>query len=560
MLDRYDQDMLLGYIEGDLGAADRAAFEEQLRSDETLRKLVASLQADRQAMRELPQEQPPTQLVDDAVNQLERHLLLGSPDDQPALAMDTKAPRPRHMHIGKILAYSGIAAAVLLSATTVFVTLTDTSLLDRAQQLAPLAHAPIELQKDDAATDDVLSGDSLAMAEPSREDAGDAGLLDELIRERLATTANKTDASIARQRFAMGESSAARQVAQEASAATEALADAQDAQASQVKRDEAPRLLAAAKAAPVSAEASSQPPASPRLTVQASDPQGVAQDIRDWARAHGIVVLSAPADTAAEQSETDAQVQRSALTLTLRLPRDQVAALVEHLGGQPGRRAQLSLPAEPVQAVALAKASPQRSMPSATRLVERDNDTAAAGGAVGAAAAEGRAKQLARADAEEKEEASAAADVMQANERIALAEAAPQQPAISPTPLRMAAPAPAATQPAAAEALTYNANTPVTTEQAERPQRGITLADASVKPAEPAATETPVSPSDTLSLFDWGAVLRAQLPISPAQLAPAADDADEDANVASATLTLPVVIIADETEPSPEVPTTQPAQ
>ena len=75
MADRYDEELFLGYIEGDLTPEQTREFEKQLVDDARLRNLVAQLVIDRHRLRNLPKEDAPPNLMD-AVNQhLERTMI-----------------------------------------------------------------------------------------------------------------------------------------------------------------------------------------------------------------------------------------------------------------------------------------------------------------------------------------------------------------------------------------------------------------------------------------------------------------------------------------------------
>lgn len=137
MTERYDQDMVLAYLEGELPEAQRAQFEAQLAQDDRLRRLVEQLQQDRTALRGVAAEEPPDHLLDDVNEQLARRMLLGPVADEPVNA--TRHHRGRRITFARTLIYSGLAAVLLLSTAVVFQTLTDTSLLDEASRYAELA-------------------------------------------------------------------------------------------------------------------------------------------------------------------------------------------------------------------------------------------------------------------------------------------------------------------------------------------------------------------------------------------------------------------------------------
>jgi len=124
MVDRYDDDILLGYIEGDLSPDQQEQFEKLLAQDEQLRGLVARLQEDRLMLRDLPREVVPAGLMDPVNDQLERHMLLDT-----AVSQANGNGVASRWPVGRLFAYSGLAAMMLVSAALIVHTLTDEQLL-----------------------------------------------------------------------------------------------------------------------------------------------------------------------------------------------------------------------------------------------------------------------------------------------------------------------------------------------------------------------------------------------------------------------------------------------
>lgn len=125
MTDRYDHDLLLDYLEGDLDAGPRAQVEQMLAEDPQLAALMRGLEADREMLRSLPSEQAPDDLGHDLVQGLERRMLLDAPQ------VDAGGPIP--IQRGAVLAapaegfpwsraigVGSLAAAVALAAGLVF--------------------------------------------------------------------------------------------------------------------------------------------------------------------------------------------------------------------------------------------------------------------------------------------------------------------------------------------------------------------------------------------------------------------------------------------------------
>lgn len=137
MPDLYDPEWLLSYIEGELSPRDAAALEQQLQRDPRLARLVEQLRHDRRLLRSTPLEREPADLLERAMNYLERQLLLGGPEI--AAHQDRREARP---NFSRWLAVSGLAALVVLSAGLLVITLVDSENLHRiVTQTAP-ASAP----------------------------------------------------------------------------------------------------------------------------------------------------------------------------------------------------------------------------------------------------------------------------------------------------------------------------------------------------------------------------------------------------------------------------------
>lgn len=78
MLDRYDENLILGYIEGDLSENEQAAFEKLLADDDQLRTLVTRLADDRDMLRTVPAVKAPASVLASVNDSLERDMLLGN--------------------------------------------------------------------------------------------------------------------------------------------------------------------------------------------------------------------------------------------------------------------------------------------------------------------------------------------------------------------------------------------------------------------------------------------------------------------------------------------------
>jgi hypothetical protein len=157
MTERYDQDTILGYVEGELSDDQSARFEALLAEDHELRQLVSQLRLDREALRSLGGVCAPVGLVDQVIQTHERAALLGDPaaPDPPPLVIPMSKRKLR-----RVLAYSGIAAVLLLSFGLVFQTLIPPGLLDQGPSLAQL-----ETDSDTAGAVSIDTGSGLAMVD-----------------------------------------------------------------------------------------------------------------------------------------------------------------------------------------------------------------------------------------------------------------------------------------------------------------------------------------------------------------------------------------------------------
>jgi len=120
MADRYDEEMFLGYVEGDLPPAQREQFEALMEEDPRLRNLVAQIVHDRNALRAIPQLDPPASLRERPVEQLERGMLLGPVEPKRAAT-----PHRSRMYLPRLVTYTGLAAMLLLCVGLVISILTD---------------------------------------------------------------------------------------------------------------------------------------------------------------------------------------------------------------------------------------------------------------------------------------------------------------------------------------------------------------------------------------------------------------------------------------------------
>lgn len=132
MTDRYDENLILGYVENELSPDERSRFETMLAQDPALRELTQGLAGDRASLRAMPREQPPAEILEDVMQTLERSMLLGDARSE----LVTESPDVRRFRLGRVLAYTGLAAMLLLTGGIFLTTLTDVDLLDEAGRRA----------------------------------------------------------------------------------------------------------------------------------------------------------------------------------------------------------------------------------------------------------------------------------------------------------------------------------------------------------------------------------------------------------------------------------------
>jgi len=121
MSQRYDQDLILAYVEDELGEAARQRFEQQLEQDPRLQTLVRQLVEDRRHLRRVAAQAAPVGLMDRAQGVLERQMLLG---DAPGHPLEDAA-RNRHRLV-RWTAISGIAALMLVGVGTLLFIFAET--------------------------------------------------------------------------------------------------------------------------------------------------------------------------------------------------------------------------------------------------------------------------------------------------------------------------------------------------------------------------------------------------------------------------------------------------
>ncbi|QDU34712.1 hypothetical protein KS4_27860 [Poriferisphaera corsica] len=136
MTDRYDQDKVLGYLEGTLDEAERAAFEAELVKDERLRQLVEGMLEDMALLGEMPVERPGIDLVEEVMQQQERNMLLGEPDQPLSVDGDEKQIAGR-IKFARVVGYTAIAAILMLCGGVMIATLFNSGALSELASKSP---------------------------------------------------------------------------------------------------------------------------------------------------------------------------------------------------------------------------------------------------------------------------------------------------------------------------------------------------------------------------------------------------------------------------------------
>ena len=121
-VEQYDENLLLGYVEGELTADETARVEAWAAEDTRLAGLLASMQADRKALAAMPDPPTPEWLMDEVDRQLERAMLV---DMGPQQFADTSIAQ-RHI-MRRIVLGTAVAAMLMVVAGVVISSLTGVS-------------------------------------------------------------------------------------------------------------------------------------------------------------------------------------------------------------------------------------------------------------------------------------------------------------------------------------------------------------------------------------------------------------------------------------------------
>lgn len=148
MADRYDEQLFLAYVEGELEPEQRDRFEALMAEDPKLRSLVRAVSDDRLRLRQLADENPPTDSMESIDQQLERNMLLDAP--LPELRPNTP---PRGLRLGRVLTMAGLAAMVLICTAVVIQTLIDQNLYE---DYSPMVRKDLAARQEPAQSNSVM--------------------------------------------------------------------------------------------------------------------------------------------------------------------------------------------------------------------------------------------------------------------------------------------------------------------------------------------------------------------------------------------------------------------
>lgn len=111
---KFDPELLLAAVEGELTAAQRKQVEAAITDDPRVGKLLESMRADRQALRAMPDPSAPHWLMDEVDRQLERDMLVG------AGVVDSHVDAVRDAHVfRRMMVYGAVAAMLAIVATVI---------------------------------------------------------------------------------------------------------------------------------------------------------------------------------------------------------------------------------------------------------------------------------------------------------------------------------------------------------------------------------------------------------------------------------------------------------
>lgn len=232
MAEQYDENLLLGYVEDDLDATERARVERMAEEDPRLAQLLRHMVEDRRAMRGVRAPAPPEWVMEEVDRRLERSMLL----EQEMPEAPASRAEPGHV-VGRIGVFASVAALLLLAGGVIVVSLMGLGGERLAFDPEPPAPKTGPVAMDDGvdATETEAEEDLAAGEEERSETAPPAG---------LARSEARTDAPVDADADSAGAGDGAAVEARvdrlaDASAAAERAAEAGDVAASIGNRGQA---------------------------------------------------------------------------------------------------------------------------------------------------------------------------------------------------------------------------------------------------------------------------------------------------------------------------------
>ncbi|MEM9416067.1 MAG: hypothetical protein AAGA29_11420 [Planctomycetota bacterium] len=306
MTDRYDQDLLLDYLEGDLDPAARAQVDQMLAGDPQLASLMQSLAQDRAMLREMPAEDAPGDLSFDLVQGLERRMLLDAPQVEaggpiPIGRGRGMAPPTGGVRWGRIVGLTGMAAAIALAAGAVIWFDRFNPLSQTALELGQPTNTPAAGEAEPADS----AADALMLSELDNATAGGSGAFDDTTPGSLTSPGtsalhgvhDENPASLAeRARRAMLDGAANRAGGPSVSSAAGAPG----------RPDEADTLELSPPESPIPSVTITAFTPDQALRIESDNQETSKAEVLEWCLRNGVPIVEPQLDRAAEQAQADA--------------------------------------------------------------------------------------------------------------------------------------------------------------------------------------------------------------------------------------------------------------
>lgn len=120
MVDKHDENMLLGYVEGTLTDTELARVRMLMRSDPRLEEMLEGMKGDKARLKALPEPQAPQWLMDDVDQQLERAMLM-----EEGAARNEAIQHRQRQRMRRVIFNTSLAAMLLIVATVVIHSLSN---------------------------------------------------------------------------------------------------------------------------------------------------------------------------------------------------------------------------------------------------------------------------------------------------------------------------------------------------------------------------------------------------------------------------------------------------